>query len=193
MRASAIVVMDAYSGETHFYVVDENEPITRTWRKVYPSIFDSMSEMPADLREHIRYGEDLFNYQASALQRFHVTDVNTFFSNNEAWARTQETRGRGTEGQRVESPARYTYAVLPGEIDGALRDHPVLQAGCGGARHRLLGLAGGRQRAGQLRQGDHPALPAGRPERAGLDRHLQLERRPQPDHLPGAATRAATR
>ena len=115
MRAAAIVVMDAYTGETHFYVVDENEPITRTWRKVYPSVFDSMSEMPADLREHIRYGEDLFNYQASALQRFHVTDVNTFFSNNEAWARTQETRGRGTEGQRIESPARYTYAVLPGQ------------------------------------------------------------------------------
>lgn len=115
MRAAAIVVMDAYSGETHFYVVDEHEPITRTWRKVYPSVFDSMSEMPADLRAHIRYGEDLFNYQASALQRFHVTDVNTFFSNNEAWARTQETRGRGVQGDRVTSPARYTYAVLPGE------------------------------------------------------------------------------
>jgi uncharacterized membrane protein (UPF0182 family) len=117
MRNAAVVVMDAYSGETKFYVVDENEPMTRTWRKVYPSVFSPMAEMPAELREHLRYGEDLFNYQASALQRFHVTDVNTFFNNNEAWRRTEETRGRGTEGNRVTSPARYTYAVLPGETD----------------------------------------------------------------------------
>lgn len=114
-RHAVTAVMDAYSGETSLYVMDPADPLIATWRKVYPSLFTDLAQMPPAIARHLRYGEDQFDYQAAALNRFHVTDVDRFFSNDDAWAPTVETTGRGTEGQRITSPARYSYAVLPGE------------------------------------------------------------------------------
>ena len=112
-RHAVTAIMDAATGETRLYVMDEEDPIVSTWRKVYPSLFTSRDEMPAALAAHLRYGEDLFTYQAAALGRFHVTDVDAFFNNDDAWAPTVETVGPGAEGTRISSPARYTYARLP--------------------------------------------------------------------------------
>lgn len=117
-RQPVVAAMDAYSGKTFLFVLDEDEPMIATWRKVYPDLFTPGSEMERlapGLRAHLRYGEDIFTYQAAALQRFHVTDVDTFFNGSETWAPTQERVGPGTEGQQVVSEARYTFAVLPGE------------------------------------------------------------------------------
>ncbi len=114
-RHTVTAVMDAYSGETKLYVLDEKEPLTATWRDVYPELFTPSTEMPAGVREHLRYGEDLFNFQSLALGRFHVTDTDLFFNGDDAWRITQEAYGSEIAGERIESPARYTYAVLPGE------------------------------------------------------------------------------
>ena len=117
MRHSVTAVMDAYTGETKLYVMDDNEPITKTWRKVYPTLFTPGAQMPPGIRDHLRYGEDLFNYQSAALERFHVTDTDVFFNGDDAWAITEEAYGAGANGERIQSPARFTYAVLPGEKD----------------------------------------------------------------------------
>jgi uncharacterized protein len=116
-RHAVTAIMDAASGETTLYVMDEDDPLVRTWRRVYPSLFTPRSEMPPALAAHLRYGEDMFEYQAAALGRFHVTDVDAFFNNDDAWAPTVETIGPGAEGARISSPARYTYARLPGSGD----------------------------------------------------------------------------
>jgi uncharacterized protein len=116
-RHAVTAVMDAYSGETRLYVMDEEDPVIATWRAVYPELFTDRAQMPAGIAAHLRYGEDQFDYQAAALNRFHVTDVDRFFANDDAWASTVETTGRGTEGRRIISPARYSYAVLPGESE----------------------------------------------------------------------------
>jgi uncharacterized protein len=116
-RHAVTAVMDAYSGETALYVMDEADPIIATWRRVYPELFSDRSEIPPGIAAHLRYGEGQFDYQAAALGRFHVTDTDRFFSNDDAWAPTVETTGRGTEGRRIVSPARYSYAVLPGESE----------------------------------------------------------------------------
>jgi uncharacterized membrane protein (UPF0182 family) len=112
-RQSAMAVMDAYSGETKVYLLDDAEPITRAWRSVYPTIFTPGSEMSPGVRAQLRYGEGLFNFQSAAAERFHVDNVDTFFNGDEAWAPTEESYG--ATNQRIVSPARYTYAVLPGE------------------------------------------------------------------------------
>jgi uncharacterized membrane protein (UPF0182 family) len=114
MRMAAVFVMDAYSGETTVYAIDEDEPVTRTWSAAYPELFTPLADMPESLQAHLRYGEDLFDYQSEALERFHVSDTDTYYNGDEAWAPTEETAGYGVEGVRVKSPARYTYAVMPG-------------------------------------------------------------------------------
>jgi len=118
VRQPVTAAMDAYSGQTYLFVTDEEEPMLATWRKVYPDLFRGMDEMETlapGLRAHLRYGEDVFAFQSAALQRFHVTDTDTFFNGSETWAPTQERYGPGTEGAQIVSPARYTFAVLPGE------------------------------------------------------------------------------
>jgi uncharacterized membrane protein (UPF0182 family) len=115
VRQPVMAAMDAYSGETRLYVLDPDEPMIRTWRAVYPDLFTDGDEMPAGLRAHMRYGEDLFDFQSTALGRFHVDDTDAFFNGDEAWAITQEAYGPGVEGDRIVSPARYTFAVLPGQ------------------------------------------------------------------------------
>lgn len=117
-RQPVVAAMDAYSGETHVFVTDPDEPMIATWRKVYPDLFtdgDRMDELAPGLRAHMRYGEDLFDFQSQAAQRFHVEDVNTFYNGAEAWAPTQERLGAGIDGTLQPSAARFTYAVLPGE------------------------------------------------------------------------------
>ena len=116
-RHAVTAVMDAASGQTRLYVMDDEDPIVRTWRRVYPALFTDRAQMPAALAAHLRYGEDLFAYQAAVLGRFHVTDPDAFFNNDDAWAPTVETVGPGAEGTRILSPARYTYARLPGAPD----------------------------------------------------------------------------
>lgn len=118
VRQPVTAVMDAYSGQTYLFVTDPAEPMLATWRKVYPDLFrslDDMDRLAPGLRAHLRYGEDIFSFQAAALQRFHVTDPETFFNGSDTWAPTQERYGPGAEGTQIVSPARYTYAVLPGE------------------------------------------------------------------------------
>jgi uncharacterized membrane protein (UPF0182 family) len=117
MRNGALMVMDAYSGATKMYVYDDQEPVMRTWMAAFPGLFTPMSELPTELAPHLRYGEDLFDYQSAAIERFHVDDVDTFYNGDEAWAPTEEAYGPGVEGQRIVSPARYTYAVIPGAAE----------------------------------------------------------------------------
>lgn len=115
VRQSAMAVMDAYSGETHLYVLDDQEPITRVWRSVYPDLFTSGDKLSPALRAHLRLGETGLNILADAARRFHVTETDTFYNGDEAWAPTEEAYGPGVQGTSQVSPIRYTYAVLPGD------------------------------------------------------------------------------
>lgn len=114
-RHSAVAVMDAYSGQTRIVVLDDREPILATWRRVYPSLFSSRDALPPVLAAHLRYSEDVFAHQAAVLSRVHVTDINTYYNGDQEWSSTTETVGGGAEGTRITSPARYTYATLPGQ------------------------------------------------------------------------------
>ncbi len=115
LRQSTMAVMDAYSGETNLYVLDDKEPITRAWRSVYPTLFTSGDKLPSELRAHVRFGEAGLNVLAAAARRFHVTETDAFYNGDEAWAPTEEAYGPGVQGVRIVSPIRYTYAVLPGD------------------------------------------------------------------------------
>ena len=109
-RQPVVAAMDAYSGETRLFVTQPDEPMIATWRKVYPALFTDGAEMDRlapGLREHLRYGEDLFDFQSQAAQRFHVSDAETFYNGSEAWAPTQERLAAGRRGPS-RSPQRAT-------------------------------------------------------------------------------------
>src|SRR5262249_19237253 len=85
LRNSVKVVVDAYSGRTEFYVFDPSDPLVRAYGAIFPGLFKSMDRMPAFLRDHVRYPEDLFTIQARMLGRFHVTDPLVFYNQSSFW------------------------------------------------------------------------------------------------------------
>jgi uncharacterized membrane protein (UPF0182 family) len=88
IRNSVKVVMDAYTGKTTFYVVDPSDPMIESLMKLYPSLF--VTDIPADIKAHFRYPEDLFATQAQALTRYHMTTPESFYNQEDLWEQAQE-------------------------------------------------------------------------------------------------------
>lgn len=112
IRNSVKVTIDAYSGETHAYAVDPNEPVLRAWRRVYPKLILDADKVPAGLERHFRYPEDLFMLQAAQLTQYHVTDPGQFLNNEDAWEMPFE---RGLTGGGEAMKAYWVLIQLPGE------------------------------------------------------------------------------
>ena len=86
IRNSVKATVDAYSGEVTLYAWDTDDPILKTWQKVFPSVIQPASAMSDDLTAHIRYPADLFKVQRAILQTYHVTEAGSFYSGDDAWA-----------------------------------------------------------------------------------------------------------
>jgi uncharacterized membrane protein (UPF0182 family) len=85
MRNAVKAVVDAYDGSVTLYAWDESDPILKTWRKAFPDTVKDKKEIPDELLEHMRYPEDLFKVQRHQLQRYHVTDADTFYVGKDRW------------------------------------------------------------------------------------------------------------
>ena len=111
VKNSIKVVVDAYNGTTDFYIVDESDPIAATLKKVYPKLFKDGSEMPEELKEHIRYPGNLFRIQAQIYTRYHMNNVKVFYQQEDMWDIAHEIYG--TDEQEMTS--NYYIVKLPGE------------------------------------------------------------------------------
>jgi hypothetical protein len=89
-RNSVKAVVDAYDGSVSLYVFDPRDPIVRVWSRVYPGMFRSMEEMPAELRAHVRYPEALLHAQGAVFARYHMTDPVVFYNQEDLWVRATE-------------------------------------------------------------------------------------------------------
>ena len=90
IRNSVKVVVDAYTGETDFYLVDEEDPLVRTYQKIFPTLFRPLSEMPQTLKDHIRYPRDLFAIQAAMYRIYHMRNPQVFYNKEDMWAVPQQ-------------------------------------------------------------------------------------------------------
>jgi uncharacterized protein len=88
VRNSVKAVVDAYTGDVTFYVVDDADPIVRAWQSAFHDLFTPLDEMPAELRQHLRYPEDLFRVQTELYSKYQVP-ATEFFSRNGAWSVAQ--------------------------------------------------------------------------------------------------------
>jgi uncharacterized membrane protein (UPF0182 family) len=85
MRNSVKVVIDAYDGSVTAYQVDSADPLVRTFAKIFPGIFHPLDSMPADLRAHLRYPEDLFHIQTELYGTYHMAEPDIFYHREDQW------------------------------------------------------------------------------------------------------------
>ena len=86
MRNSVKAVVDAYDGTVKLYAWDDQDPVLRTWRNVFPGVVLDKSEISADLLTHLRYPQDLFKVQRQILTRYHMTDPGNWYQRSDLWA-----------------------------------------------------------------------------------------------------------
>lgn len=113
IRNSVKVLVDAYNGDVKFYITDRRDPIVMAYNKAYPGLFADLDldKIPEDISERMRYPKLIFNIQARMLEKYHVSDVGTFYKGEDAWKIATYNTGRSI--QKVEP--YYAYIKLPGE------------------------------------------------------------------------------
>ncbi|MBI4744101.1 MAG: UPF0182 family protein [Actinobacteria bacterium] len=111
IRNSVKVVIDAYNGDTNFYIIDKNDPILGAYKKAFPKLFKSFDAMPSDLKNHIRYPEDLFRIQTRMYALYHMKDPQVFYNKEDLWNIPNEIYGQSQQ----EIEPYYVTMKLPEE------------------------------------------------------------------------------
>lgn len=120
IRNSVKATVDAYDGTVKLYIWDEKDPIIMSWQKVFPSLFESAGSMPADVRTHVRYPEDLFRIQSNVYLRYHMTEPTDFYQREDEWVIPANPANSGAASTELEP-----YYVLM-RLPGSAKDEYVL-------------------------------------------------------------------
>lgn len=113
MRNSVKAVVDAYDGSVKLYQWDTEDPVLKTWMKVFPNVVEDKTKISDALLEHLRYPVDLFKVQRDVLQRYHVTDAQTFYEDGERWKVPEDPTA--PRASRALQPPYYLSTARPGE------------------------------------------------------------------------------
>ncbi|MEM9450013.1 MAG: UPF0182 family protein [Cyanobacteria bacterium P01_E01_bin.6] len=111
MRNSVKVMVDAYDGTMKFFIVDEDDPIVRTYQKIFPTLFADSGAVSPEVQDHFRYALDLFQVQAQMYLTYHMSDPNVFYNREDVWSFPMKTN------QDNAPPLEPYYVImqLPGE------------------------------------------------------------------------------
>ncbi len=154
-RNSVKAVVDAYDGDVDLYVVDSKDPLIKAYSKAFPDLLSPVSEAPEGLREHFRYPEDLFTVQTQMWARYQVSDPDSFYTANAAWA----VPGEPGENQLSEATTT-TVANDDGTTDPQPRGEDLFKA-----QYLLTRMPGDEQTSFLLMRPYVAASSDGRPQR----------------------------
>ncbi len=114
VRNSVKVVVNAYTGQMYYFVVDPSDPIIRTYERAFPSLFTPGSEADRiipGITAQFRYPQDLFEVQTNMWGRYHLTNPAQFYTEANAWNIAQDP-GSG----HPNTPTRSTTQTVTGQI-----------------------------------------------------------------------------
>ncbi|HEV2835547.1 MAG TPA: UPF0182 family protein [Pyrinomonadaceae bacterium] len=143
IRNSVKVVIDAYNGTTNFYVFDRQDPLIAAYQRVFPALFKDASQMPTDLRTHIRYPETLLRAQGEVYNLYHTQNPKIFFQREDVWSIAQQV-SIDQKGEKQSTPIDPYYVLmqLPGESPG--NEFVMILPFTPGNRNNMIGWMAGR-------------------------------------------------
>ncbi len=90
IRNSVKAVVDAYNGTVDFYIFEPDDPVIQVWDRIFPDLFQPREKMPESIHQHIRYPTDLLLAQGLVLAKYHMTDPQVFYNQEDLWIRATE-------------------------------------------------------------------------------------------------------
>jgi uncharacterized protein len=145
LRSSVKATVDAVSGEVNMYVVGDADPILRTYRRIFPNLIRDEAEMPAYVREHLRYPPLLFRVQADILEEYHLDRPESFFAGQDVWQLPSDLSPQ-LGARRLPG---FMMAPMPGETEP---EFLLMNAFIARERQNLTGLLIGRSDPGSYGQ-----------------------------------------
>ena len=93
MRGSVVATVDAFSGRIRMYAMEPDDPILGAWQDAFPTLFTPASRLPASVRDHLRYPQELFDAQSTIWASYHADDIDEFYTRADAWDRPSDISG----------------------------------------------------------------------------------------------------
>jgi len=118
LRNSVKAVVDAYHGTVMLYVTEPDDPMVRTYGRIFPGLLRPLADLPASLRAHLRYPQDLFAVQAEMYRLFHMQDPRVFYNKEDVWILPQEIY--------IDKPREMTPYYVIMRLPGAAREEFML-------------------------------------------------------------------
>lgn len=143
MRNSVKIVVDAYTGQVDFYLVDKNDPIANTYNKVYNGIFKPIEQMDKQIFAHIKYPQEYFNVQAEIYRTYHMTNPQVFYNKEDQWQVATQIYSTSNEAQPVQSA--YTIMKLPDREEEFLLMLPFTPRGKDNMIAWMAGMSDGKE------------------------------------------------
>lgn len=109
LRNPVKAVVDAYSGEVSYYLVEDDEPYTKALDRIFPDLFSDPEEASEELRAQFRYPYHIFHVQADMLRNYHMTNPAIFYNREDAWDFSREIYRRDA----IEVEPYYVSLNLP--------------------------------------------------------------------------------
>jgi uncharacterized membrane protein (UPF0182 family) len=128
VRNSVKAVVDAYEGSVTLYEMPgiegpdgepQEDPIATAYRKAFPDLFSDFDDLSDDLKEHLRYPEDLFRVQTNMWGRYQISESTPFYEQAGAWTVAQDpgTTPEGAESTPVTNAAGETVSTRDARIE----------------------------------------------------------------------------
>ena len=115
IRNSVKITMDAYNGNIDFYLFDPQDPIAGAYSTIYPGLFKDASQMPDELKQHVRYPKEIFETQMAIYAKYHQNDPEVFYQQEDTWEFAKTYKGK--ESSEI-SPYYLTLDLIePGRFD----------------------------------------------------------------------------
>ena len=93
IRNSCKVIIDAYTGETKFYITDKTDPIIMVYNKMYPTLF-AQEQIPSDISAHFIYPQYLYDIQADIVARYHSVQPDVLYRGDDVWQIATHNTGK---------------------------------------------------------------------------------------------------
>src|SRR5882724_5518810 len=143
IRNSVKVLIDAYNGTVHFYVFDTRDPLITAYRAIFPSMFQDASQMPPDLRAHVRYPETFVRAQGEVFSLYHTTNTKVFFQREDVWSVAQQLALDEQDKKQVQPlDPYYVLMQLPGEQQKS--EFALILPFTPASRNNMIGWMAGR-------------------------------------------------
>lgn len=119
IRNSVKYIVDAYTGDVSFYIVDPSDVIAQALKKTFPEMLKDFSQMPDFLKKHLRYPDEMVEVQGYVYLNYHMSDPEVFYNKEDRWAVAQEKYYNDTQTVlpyyaiiKDRSTQKYTFASI---------------------------------------------------------------------------------